>query len=396
MANVIYRGKKKDGTHSFKVRVFVGTGIDGKKQYYSTTFTCDGTYKEKTAKKKADAYAINLEKEYKDGKVSNKSYKFQEYALLVLDTKERAGELKHSTAERYKDSLNKVSSFIGNIKLKDLRPEHLDQMYKTLMDTPNKRTGKPISSSTIHEHHTLIHMVLEKAYKNGYVVVNVADRATPPKRNNPEVLFYTEEEVKDILDKTKNCHIKWRLVLQIFIMCGLRKGELCGLKWESVNLENATIRVCNQVQHDASTGELYEETPKTKKSNRTIAIDPITVNMFKEYKAWQNSEKLRLGAYYVDKGFVFSQDNGNPMHPDSINNKFSKMEKAYNLPHLRPHSFRHTMATQLFAENVDAVTISSRLGHAQVSTTADIYAHAIAKRDEKCADVLAKVYKQSV
>ena len=98
---------------------------------------------------------------------------------------------------------------------------------------------------------------------------------------------------------------------------------------------------------------------------------------------------MRLGEYYQYQGFLFTQENGSPMHPDSITSWLTKFAKRHGLPHINAHAFRHTMASMLYFNGVDSVSISKRLGHAQVSTTADIYAHVIAEADQKNADILA-------
>lgn len=111
-----------------------------------------------------------------------------------------------------------------------------------------------------------------------------------------------------------------------------------------------------------------------------------------QYKEWQDEEKLRLEGYYQDRGFVFSQDNGKPMHPDSVTDWLSKFSRRHGLPHINPHAFRHTMASMLYFHGVDSVSISKRLGHAQVSTTANIYAHVMEKSDQRNAEILADVF----
>ena len=116
------------------------------------------------------------------------------------------------------------------------------------------------------------------------------------------------------------------------------------------------------------------------------------MQLLKEYKNWQAKEILRLGAYYNRKDFVFSQDDGNPMHPDSVTDWFKKFSKRHDLPHINPHKFRHTMASMLYFNGMDSVSISKRLGHAQVSTTANIYAHQIEEADRQNAEILSAIF----
>ena len=116
------------------------------------------------------------------------------------------------------------------------------------------------------------------------------------------------------------------------------------------------------------------------------------MRLLRHYKFWQTEERLRKGEYYQNKGFVFAQDNGEPMHPDSVTDWMNKFSKRNGLPHINPHAFRHTMASMLYFNGVDSVSISKRLGHAQVSTTANIYAHVMEEADQRNADILTEVF----
>lgn len=116
------------------------------------------------------------------------------------------------------------------------------------------------------------------------------------------------------------------------------------------------------------------------------------MQLLKQYRAWQTKERFRLGGYYENQDFVFTQDTGKPMHPDSVTDWLKKFSKRHDRPHINAHAFRHTMASMLYFNGVDSVSISKRLGHAQVSTTANIYAHVMEEADQENADILADVF----
>ena len=137
---------------------------------------------------------------------------------------------------------------------------------------------------------------------------------------------------------------------------------------------------------------VYEDTPKTETSIRWIILPAETMLLLRQWKSTQQMEKNRLRGYYIDRDFVFAQDNGKPLYPDTVNNWMNQFSKRHKLPHLNPHAFRHSMASMLYYNGVDSVSISKRLGHAQVSTTANIYAHIIEGADKKNADILANVF----
>ena len=131
---------------------------------------------------------------------------------------------------------------------------------------------------------------------------------------------------------------------------------------------------------------------KTERSRRYITLPVETMQLLRRYRAWQAEERLRLGEYYQNQDFVFSQDNGKPMHPDSVTDWLKKFSKRHGLPHINAHAFRHTMASMLYFNGVDSVSISKRLGHAQVSTTANIYAHVMEEADQRNADILSEIF----
>ena len=105
----------------------------------------------------------------------------------------------------------------------------------------------------------------------------------------------------------------------------------------------------------------------------------------------RRGEMLRLGEYYQRRGFVFSQDNGTPMHPDSVTTWLDRFSRRYGLPHITPHALRHAMTSLLIFNGVDIVSTAKRLGHSQVSTTSNIYAHVVEAADKKNADILGDI-----
>lgn len=184
------------------------------------------------------------------------------------------------------------------------------------------------------------------------------------------------------------------MLVHLFLITGARRGEILGLKWSKINFAENTMEIVNSVLYSPEKG-VYLSTPKTEKSKRKIALPDETIKLLREYKFWQNTERLRLGAYYQNQDFVFSQENGSPMHPDSVTTYLTRFSKKYNLPHINSHAFRHTMASMLYYNGVDTISISNRLGHAQPSTTANIYAHIIENADKNNASILSKIYLQN-
>ena len=392
MANIQERRNIEGQLISYSIRVHRGRGTDGRQlKPWTATFEVSPTWSEKSARKKAEAFAATFEKECKEGVTSDSRQKFSPYCDYVLAMKEQRG-VKHSTIVRYKELTVRIYPAIGHIKLKDLRADHLNTLY-TVLSKPgqNKRTRSGLSAKTILEHHRLISTVLDQAEKEGLVPFNVAAKATLPKVSKKEVNYFQPEQVAEIRDALETEPIKWKTITHLFLITGARRGELLGLKWDKVDFDGNKVNICSNILYTPDRG-IYEDTPKTDTSKRSIALPSETMQLLRQYKVWQNTERLRLGEYYQDQGFVFSQDNGNPMHPDSVTDWMNKFSKRHGLPHINPHAFRHTMASMLYFNGVDSVSISKRLGHAQVSTTANIYAHVVEEADQRNADILSDIF----
>lgn len=392
MANLQERRDKDGKLVSYSIRVHRGRGADGRQlKPWTATFKVQPTWSEKTARKKAEAFAATFEKECREGVTMDSRQKFATYCEYVIQLKEQRGA-KHSTIVRYKELTTRIYPAIGHIKLRDLRADQLNDLYTLLaQDGQNKRTGGKLSAKTILEHHRLISTVLEQAVKEGLVPFNVAARATLPKVERKEVNYFQPEQVEAIRDALEREPIKWKTLIHLFLITGARRGEILGLKWNRVDFEGNKIHICNSILYSPDVG-IYESTPKTATSDRFVSLPAETMQLLKQYKVWQMQERLRLGEYYQDQGFLFAQDNGKAMHPDSVTDWLKKFSKRHGLPHINPHAFRHTMASMLYFNGVDSVSISKRLGHAQVSTTANIYAHVMEEADQKNADILADVF----
>lgn len=392
MANIQERRNKDGKLISFSIRVHRGRDAKGKQlKPYTATFDVKDSWSEKTARKKAADFAATFEKECKEGTASDARLKFAAYCDYVIAFKEQRG-VKHSTINRYKELTTRIYDEIGHIKLKELRVDHLNDLYTKLSKNGvNKRTGGKLSNKTILEHHRLISTVLEQACKENLVSFNVAKKATLPKAEQKEVNYFQPEQIQAIVDALNHEPIKWKTLVHLLIITGARRGEILGLKWENIDFKTNRIYICNNILYSPDIG-VYEDTPKTEKSKRYVSLPSETMQLLKDYKKYQTTERLRLGSYYQNRGFVFTNEEGTPLHPGSVTHYLRKFSKEYNLPHINAHAFRHTMASMLYFNGIDSVSISHRLGHAQVSTTANIYAHIMEAADQKNADVLADIF----
>jgi len=378
--------KNKDGlVYAYLLRVYRGKGV---KDYCKTVHIPeDITTPSKTKKWLAQEQA-KFEMDCKAGMTPLEKKTFKEYAEYVMSVKER--DRKHSTVTRYKELLqDRIYPELGFMKLTDITAEHLNRFYTNLSKPgQNKKTGGGLSEKTIVEHHRVIHAVYAMAYKEGLVPVNIADRATPPKVPKKEAQFFEEAEVAKISECLQSEPLKWKCITFLLIFSGARRGEIMGLKWSAVDFKNNEIEIKNNLLYSPGKG-IYEDTPKTGRS-RKITIDPAVMALLKQQKREQTLTRMKLAGEWHEQGFCFTQENGNPMHPDSITDWLDKFAKKHDLPHIYPHKFRHTHISILLSHGVSVVDVAKRAGHEQTSTTENIYAHVLAKADEKASDVFSQ------
>ena len=440
---------------SYKITVFSGRDIDNKQIRHYLTWTPEAGMTAKQAEKEVKRVAVEFERQCEQGYIADDKQTFAEYAAYVLNLKDRVN--KRRTMELERDLLKRILPVIGHMKLRDIRPKHLNDLYTELckegarigghkaLAKPGlkevlKRDGttlsavaeksglglrtiscmcneqrvtlnsaqklsvtlgrkledlftvekntKPLNSKTVLQYHHLISTILAQAEKEMIIPYNPASKATPPKIEKKEVNYFQVEEVLAIRDALEKAPIKWRTFTHLLLITGARRGEIAGLKWDKVDLENKTILIDRALLYSKDRG-VYEDTPKTASSRRIVSLPPETVALLKEYRKHQLELRMKMGVIWTETGYLFTQENGQPMFPDSITNWLNRFSKLNGLPHINPHAFRHTMASLLYFKGMDAVTISKRLGHGQVSTTANIYAHIMQEADSKAAETIA-------
>lgn len=247
--------------------------------------------------------------------------------------------------------------------------------------------NEPLSNTSILAYHRFIHVILAQAEKEMLVPYNAADKATPPQKEKSEVGTFQTSELIAIRDAAAKEPIKWQMIIHLLMITGCRRGEIVGLKWDRVNWKENSIRIDTTLLYTPERG-VYESTTKTG-AERTIKLPKETMDLFRQYRVWQLETRLANGDRWKDTPYVFTGECGGCMAPDTLSGYLTRFEKKYNLPHIHAHKFRHSMASVLYFSGADPVSISKRLGHAQVSTTQNIYSHLIEQADTQSAERIA-------
>ena len=252
-----------------------------------------------------------------------------------------------------------------------------------------EKNMEPLADKTILEHHRLISTILAQAEKEMLVPYNAASKATPPRTTKKDPNYFQPETVAAILEALESEPLKWRLITHLLIVTGCRRGEIMGLKWEKVDFENSRVKIDRALVSSKSKG-VFEESTKTS-DIRHLALPRETMDLLRQHKREQLRLQLANGDRWLHTGYVFTQDNGDHMNPDSITGWLKDFSTRHGLPHINPHAFRHTVASVLLANGTDIVTVSKQLGHASITTTESFYSHIIEENKAKAADCIANV-----
>ncbi len=205
----------------------------------------------------------------------------------------------------------------------------------------NKKTGEPLSAETILYHHRVIHTILKQAVKEGLIRINPSDNASPPKASRKEAKFLELEELIAIGNALKEQPLKWQSIIGLLIDSGGRRGEILALKWDDIDYKNKKINIHADLLYTPEKGIYLEETTKNG-SSRMITISPEVIDILQKYRKEQLEYKIKVGSYWNETGFCFTQEDGSAIHPDSVNTWLTRFSKQYGFPHINPHAFRHS------------------------------------------------------
>lgn len=207
-----------------------------------------------------------------------------------------------------------------------------------------------------------------------------------PKLTQKEIHVYNEEEATQLFTALEKEAIHWRIMITLALTTGMRRGELLGLEWENIDLEQGTIEVRQSLSY--VNGKNIVKEPKNKSSLRKVSIPSTLLPDIKEYSLHCRKDRLKAGNLWEGSNhfFVFSSWNGKPLYHTTPGTWFRRFLKKHNLKSIRFHDLRHTSATLLINQGVHAKIISERLGHADIRTTMNIYGHALQTADQAAAN----------
>lgn len=313
-------------------------------------------------------------------------------------------DLSPTTMERRRGTWRlHVEKKLGNLPIGRIRAEHLDTLYSEL-----RKEGKAATAIKVH---SLLSGAFNQAVKWEWVASNPTRRATPPKQKKVRVKVPDVKVVALLLDAAdQEFDDGFGILVRLDAMTGMRRGELCALRWRDVDLDNGVIHIRRNIVavsptdadraaaaakgHKRAKGRLVEKDTKTQMSERDPAIGPKTVAMLRQHKTAMSRRLLELGVRLGGDSYVFPSNihASRPLHPSVVTHRWLDLRRAHGVGlDLRLHDLRHHSASQLVAAGVDLRTVMERHGWTSLAT-AQRYVHAVEQKDRDAAVALEGVF----
>ena len=281
--------------------------------------------------------------------------------------------LQISTYSSYKGKIKHIAPYFNErgITLQSISPMDIQAYYAWLIDN-----GKSVQSCT--HSHVIIRRALEIAYRTDRIPVNPAAKVEKPKSPKYEAKYYDLKQLKALFEKLKGD--KYELMYKMTAFYGLRRSELCGMKWSSIDFDNNKLTLNSsivQASLNSKTVIVKKDVMKNAASKRTMPLIPEIKEALLKLKAEQDKNKAYFSNYYNKEylDYVWVDEIGIIVNPNTLTNHFQKFLEHHGLPKIRFHELRHSCASLLLACGVNMKEIQEWLGHSAISTTADIYSH---------------------
>ncbi len=380
----------KNGKEYYRVTVSIGRDSNGKlirKEFYGSS--------KKDAENKRDEYLDNIKKglnvDYKNIVLGELMHSWLFEVIRV------SSKIKPSTFQRYEGIYRNYikSSDIYGVKISALKAMHLQRYYNSLYDK-----GK--TSNVIKNLNKLLKSFFNYAVAEDYILKNPCSskRIVIPGQSEiheRKIEIFSDEEINTLKIVLKDHRLKFLILLALGT--GLRQGELLGLKWVDIDIDNKQLKVERSIKQVSiiSSDETRKyktivQSPKTKNSIRTVPIPSNLIVDLKEHKKFQKQEKLKCGNFYNDTDYVFTTETGKTMNARNVTKSYERLLKKAKIPYKKFHSLRHTYATKLFEVNVPLKTVQMLLGHSDISITANIYTHVMPKEKIKAVEKLNNLF----
>ena len=370
---------RKRSKVSWTITLTLGRKIDpktGKSKVNQKTYTVRGTKAEAEAKLAELLHQYNRGELIEPTKMTTGEWLQRWIDVYVKNSKKK----RLRTIETYESVVRRhlIPAF-DKIPLQQLSAGHIQHYYNT----------SELASSTLEQHHAILHQALKVATINERLLnVNPAEMVVekPVAEKNFDMQVWDEEGVRRFLTVARDAGTEVEAFYTLAIETGMRKGELCGLMWDDVDINARRISVRRTLLKAGP--EPVLGVPKTGRG-RAITISPQTASLLRKHQLRQKELKLSLGGAYKDRDFVFAKENGDPIQINNFGQRsFANLIESAGVKKIRFHDLRHTCATLLLAKGVNPKIVQERLGHSDISMTLNRYSHVTPTMQDQAARLL--------
>ncbi len=288
-----------------------------------------------------------------------------------------AGTIRPTTLSRYRGAVrNHIKPQIGDRIISRVTPKDIQKLYDRLAQNGNITTGAGLSSGTIRGIHNMLHEALAAAEAAHLMIRNPTEGLTPPKLSAKPKQILTEEQLDRFMAAIQNDEV-WHDLFYTELTTGLRRGELCGLKWEDFDGEKGVLKIRRTLYKEKG-GKLTAGETKTARSRREIVLPASTVELL----------RARSESALTEWIFPDPLKPERPVSPDSAYKHLKTLLEQADLPSIRFHDLRHTFATHALTSGVDVKTLSGILGHSRAAFTLDTYTHTTGDMQKRAAEII--------
>ena len=261
---------------------------------------------------------------------------------------------------------NHIAPELGSVPLAELKAPQVQQYL-------NRKLTEGLCGNTVRKHYNVLHNALEHARRQELILRNATDNVVPPTSSRPTHHFYDSETMSRLFEMLSGTSME--PVVKLAGYMGLRRSEICGLKWSHVDRENKVITIAEA--RTAVNGRSVDKGTKNRASIRRLGYRGLADMEELMERLWQKrlDEKARMGSGYQDLGFVVCHSGGQPYQADYLSNRLQRVLKNTDLPYVTLHGLRHSFASIAHSRNVPLFGISKALGHSNTNTTTQIYMH---------------------
>jgi integrase len=291
-------------------------------------------------------------------------------------------DLSPKTLERYHQlAEQQIIPHLGATVLQNLRPAQIQEWHATLLRSGGMG-GRSLSARTVGHAHRVPHRALERALRLEMIGRNVASVIHPPKVAVTEVAILTAEQIGSVLDRLDGHPL--HPIVALALGTGMRRGELCALAWDALDLDAGMVRVERSLEETAN--GLRFKLPKTRHRRRTISLPSNVAEILRTHWRRQTEQRMLVGlGRPTGDDLVFTLADASPYPPDKLSRDWGNIVRDRRLPRVMFHALRHSHASALIAAKVDILTVSRRLGHGSPAITLGVYAHAFGETDKGAA-----------